>query len=125
MSKKLYVGNLNFSTDEEGLNSLFSQFGQVLSARIVKDRVTLSSKGFGFVEMAEDSDAEKAVASLNGREVDGRKIRVNEAMEKRQRNPEEDGEKSSYDKNRRKGGFHRRNFSESREMKSENHRNEY
>ena len=78
MGKKLYVGNLPFDTDDSALSALFASIGTVESAKVITDRDTGSSKGFGFVEMA-DADAQKAMGALNGREVDGRAIRVNEA----------------------------------------------
>ena len=82
MSKKLYVGNLAYVTIEDTLKEIFSQYGEVISAIVIKDRATQKSKGFGFVELADDSAAKDAISSLSGREVDGRKIRVNEAEEK-------------------------------------------
>jgi len=75
---KLYVGNLAYSVNDTTLRSLFEPFGNVESARVISDRDTGSSKGFGFVEMA-DADAQKAMDALNGREIDGRALRVNEA----------------------------------------------
>jgi RNA recognition motif-containing protein len=75
---KLYVGNLSYTTNDSTLNELFSPFGQVESARVITDRDSGTSKGFGFVEMS-NSDAQKAMGALNGREIDGRAIRVNEA----------------------------------------------
>lgn len=78
-STKLFVGNLSYSASEEGLTNLFSQFGEVVSARIITDRDTGRSKGFGFVEMAQESEAAEAVTALNGSQVDGRPITVNEA----------------------------------------------
>jgi len=75
---KLYVGNLSYSTNDSTLNELFSPFGQVESARVITDRDSGTSKGFGFVEMS-NADAQKAMGALNGREIDGRSIRVNEA----------------------------------------------
>ena len=75
---KLYVGNLSYSQNDSTLRALFEPFGNVESARVISDRDTGSSKGFGFVEMA-DGDAQKAMGALNGREVDGRALRVNEA----------------------------------------------
>jgi RNA recognition motif-containing protein len=75
---KLYVGNLSYATTDATLNDLFSPFGQVESARVITDRDSGTSKGFGFVEMS-NSDASKAMGALNGREIDGRAIRVNEA----------------------------------------------
>jgi cold-inducible RNA-binding protein len=78
MSKKLYVGNLAFQTTEEELNGIFSQFGAVESVTIITDRDTGRSKGFGFVVM-EDADAEKAIEQLNGSQLGGRNLTVNEA----------------------------------------------
>ena len=79
MSKKIYVGNLSWNTTENGLNDLFSQYGEVISVRIITDRDTNRSKGFGFVEMADDNAAEAAISTFNGSDLDGRNIRVNEA----------------------------------------------
>ena len=75
---KLYVGNLSYSQNDSTLRALFEPYGSVESARVIQDRDSGSSKGFGFVEMA-DADAQKAMGALNGREVDGRALRVNEA----------------------------------------------
>ena len=85
MSKKIYVGNLNYATTEDTLSSLFSQYGEVVSSVIIKDRYTEQSKGFGFIEMADDSAADAAIATLNGKEVDGRRVRVNVAEDKPRR----------------------------------------
>ncbi len=85
MAKKIYVGNLSFNTVDETLNNLFSKFGTVESVNIITDKATGNSKGFGFVELADDSDAEGAIRSLNQKEVDGRKIRVNFAEDKKRR----------------------------------------
>lgn len=79
MGKKIYVGNLPYSTDDAELESHFAQHGQVESARIITDRETGRSKGFGFVEMASDEEADKAIQSLNGSELSGRQITVSEA----------------------------------------------
>jgi len=79
MSNKIYVGNLSWNTGDQELNDLFGQYGEVVSARIIIDRNTNRSKGFGFIEMAESSAAEAAISALNGSELDGRNIRVNEA----------------------------------------------
>jgi RNA recognition motif-containing protein len=78
MSKKMYVGNLPFSSTEDDLRDLFSQYGEVQSANIIYDRETGRSRGFGFVEMAEDG-ADSAMEALNGNEFGGRTLRVNEA----------------------------------------------
>ena len=85
MAKKLYVGNLSFQTTQADLTSMFEQHGSVESVKIITDRDTGRSKGFGFVEMNDDEAAEKAIAQLNGKEVGGRALTVNEArpMEKK------------------------------------------
>lgn len=90
MSKKIYVGNISFSTSEETLRNQFSQFGEVLSVAIIMDKFTGKSKGFAFVEMADDASADNAIATLNQKEIDGRRVRVNEAQEKKPR-PRFDG----------------------------------
>ena len=82
MAKKLYVGNLSYNTTEDGLRNLFSGFGSVASAKIIVDRETGNSKGFGFIVMGSDDEANAAIAGTNGREFDGRQLRVNEAMDK-------------------------------------------
>lgn len=84
MSKRIYVGNLSYQTTETDLAELFEQVGQVDSVNIITDRDTGRSKGFGFVEMA-DEDAEKAIAQLNGVEVNGRSLTVNEARPREER----------------------------------------
>jgi cold-inducible RNA-binding protein len=83
--KKLYVGNLPFSTDDNSLRGLFEAHGQVASASIVMDRDTGRSRGFGFVEMTDDGEATRAVEAMNGQQVDGRSIVVNEARPKEPR----------------------------------------
>ena len=82
--KKIYVGNLPWSTDDSSLRDLFSTVGEVHSAAVVSDRETGRSRGFGFIEM-DDSDADKAISELNGREVDGRQLRINEARPREDR----------------------------------------
>ena len=79
MAKNLYVGNLSFSVKDDELNALFAQYGTVLSAHVIIDRDTQRSKGFGFVEMADDSEAQAAIDALNGKENNGRNLTVNEA----------------------------------------------
>lgn len=81
MTVSIYVGNLAFSTDQSSLRSIFSPFGEVISASVVSDRDTGRSRGFGFVEMESD-DARKAISSLDGTEQDGRRIKVNQARER-------------------------------------------
>jgi cold-inducible RNA-binding protein len=79
MSMKLYVGNLSFQTTSEDLRDLFSQAGTVETASVVEDRDTGRSRGFGFVEMSSREEAESAISQLNGKEVGGRNLNVNEA----------------------------------------------
>ena len=79
MGKKLYVGNLSYSATEQTLVDQFSQFGTVESAKIITDRETGRSKGFAFVEMSSDNEAQTAISKLNGTQSDGRAITVNEA----------------------------------------------
>lgn len=85
MSKKIYVGNMNYSTDESSLKDLFSEFGTVLSAKVITDQMTGRSKGFGFIEMENDSEAAAAINALNGKECNGRNLKVNEAIDKPRR----------------------------------------
>ena len=86
MAKKLFVGGLAWTTTDEALSSLFQQAGNVMSANVVKDRYTGKSRGFGFVEMSNDEEADKAIAELNGQALDGRNISVNEARPREDRN---------------------------------------
>ena len=79
MGNKIYVGNLPFSATNDSLNELFAKFGQVTSAKIVMDRDTNRSKGFGFVEMSSDAEAQAAIDKLNGSDLGGRSLVVNEA----------------------------------------------
>ena len=79
MSKKIYVGNLSFQTTESDITSAFAGYGSVESVSIITDRDTGRSKGFGFVQMTEQVDADKAIAALNGTQLDGRTLTVNEA----------------------------------------------
>ena len=85
MNTRLYVGNLAFHTTEDALNRAFSAFGEVQEATLVLDRETGRSRGFAFVAMANAEDAQKAIAEMNGAELDGRALRVNEAEERRPR----------------------------------------
>lgn len=78
MAKKLYVGNLPYSTTNDSLRDAFAQAGQVVSANVLVDKMSGRSRGFGFVEM-EDADAQKAIDMWNGKDMDGRKLVVNEA----------------------------------------------
>ncbi|HNT28325.1 MAG TPA: RNA-binding protein [bacterium] len=83
MATQLYVGNVSYQMTEESLKKMFSEFGEVTSAKIVVDRETGRSKGFGFVEMADAQAADRAIESLNDQEVDGRRIKVNIARPKK------------------------------------------
>jgi RNA recognition motif-containing protein len=94
MSKKIYAGNLSYTTTAETLTSLFEKYGKVVSSTIIVDRDTSQSKGFGFVELEDDADANRAIAELSGKEVDGRKIRVNYAEEKKPSDRSADGRKN-------------------------------
>jgi RNA recognition motif-containing protein len=85
MGKKLYVGNLPYSTTSEDLNQMFTELGTVESAEVIADRYSGRSKGFGFVEMSSDQEAADAVEKLNGKEIDGRALTVNEARPKTRR----------------------------------------
>jgi len=81
MAKKLYVGNLSYKTGEEDLRNYFSGFGNVESVKLVTDRETGNSKGFGFIEMSSDYEAKAAISGANGSDFDGRKLKVNEAID--------------------------------------------
>ena len=85
MGRKLYVGNLPFSATEEEITQKFSAVGTVESAKLITDRDTGRSKGFGFVEMGSDAEAQAAISALNGKDVDGRQLTVNEARPKEDR----------------------------------------
>src|SRR5437588_7379767 len=92
MGKKLYVGNLAYGVGDGDLQALFEPHGAVQSAQVIMDRDTGRSKGFGFVEMGSDQEAQAAIAALNGKEVDGRALTVNEARPK----PEGGGGRGGY-----------------------------
>jgi RNA recognition motif-containing protein len=79
MGKRLYVGNLTYGTTDAALRQMFEAHGSVTSAQVIMDRDTGRSKGFGFVEMGNDQEAQTAIAALNGKQVDGRALTVNEA----------------------------------------------
>jgi RNA recognition motif-containing protein len=85
MGKKLYVGNLPYSVNDSTLADLFAPHGTVASAQVIVDRDTGRSKGFGFVEMGTDSEAQSAISAMHGKEVDGRPLTVNEARPKEDR----------------------------------------
>jgi cold-inducible RNA-binding protein len=85
MSTKLYVGNLSFNTTESDLQNMFAEAGTVQSVSIIEDRETGRSRGFGFVEMASKEEASAAIASFDGKEIDGRSLKVNEARAREER----------------------------------------
>jgi RNA recognition motif-containing protein len=89
MAKKLYVGNLSFDMTDQELEGIFSEYGKVTSASVVTDRYTNKSRGFGFVEFAEDADAIKAKEAVDGKDFGGRSLRVDEAKEPRERESRE------------------------------------
>jgi RNA recognition motif-containing protein len=85
MSTKLYVGNLSFNTSTQDLEQMFAEFGTVQSANIIEDRETGRSRGFAFVEMSSKEEGQNAIAGLNGKEIDGRNLTVNEAKPREER----------------------------------------
>src|SRR5438067_789676 len=85
MGRKLYVGNLTYGVTDSSLEQMFQPFGRVESAQVIKDRDTGRSKGFGFVEMGSEQEAQAAIAALSGKEVDGRQLTVNEAKPREDR----------------------------------------
>ena len=86
MSMKLYVGNISFDTTQQDLEKLFGEIGTVTSANLIEDRETGRPRGFGFIEMSSKEEGENAIAQLNGKEVDGRELKVNEAKPQEKRN---------------------------------------
>ena len=101
MAKKIYIGNLNYATTDDSLKSTFEQYGEVLSAVIIKDRDTAQSKGFGFVELADDAAADRAIEELNGR-----RVRVNFAEER----PQGDRPRRSFNRGPRRNFDRDRDF---------------
>ena len=97
MGNKLYVGNLSFDTNDQELEQAFSEHGEVTSAVVVKDRDTDRSRGFGFVEFAQDADAQKAKGAMNGADLGGRALKVDEAKPPREKSQNSGG-----------GGYNRR-----------------
>ncbi len=98
MGKKLYVGNLSFDTTDEELEQAFSEFGEITSALVVKDRVSGRSRGFGFVEFAEEQSAQSAKEAMNGKDLGGRALRVDEAREQRERRDDFGGGGGGYNR---------------------------
>ncbi|MEK7212628.1 MAG: RNA-binding protein [Patescibacteria group bacterium] len=91
MSKRLYVGGLSYSTSQNALQDAFAQAGTVENTTVVMDKMTGRSRGFGFVEMTNDDDAQKAIEMWNGKELDGRRLTVNEAKPMGERPPRRGG----------------------------------
>ena len=85
MGRKLYVGNLSFDVNDQELEQAFSEYGEVTSATVVIDKYTDRSRGFGFVEFAQEEDAQKAKEGMNGKDLKGRPLKVDEAREPRER----------------------------------------
>jgi RNA recognition motif-containing protein len=91
MGTNLYVGNLSFNTMEADLQQLFAQAGKVVSCNLITDKFTGKSRGFAFVEMGSQEEADRAIAQFNGKDVDGRPLRVNEARPREERPPRHGG----------------------------------
>ncbi|MBQ4377575.1 MAG: RNA-binding protein [Treponema sp.] len=109
---RLYVGNLSYATTEDTLREKFSNYGEVVSVQIMKDRFTEQSKGFGFVEMADDIMGERGIGGMNGKDVDGRRIRVSVAVDKPKR---EGGARKFFKRDdERRDSDERQNFSRNR-----------
>ena len=104
MTKKLYVGNLSYATTEGNLSELFGAVGEVVSVSLITDRSSGRSKGFAFVEMAEDSAAQEAIAQLNSKELDGREIKVAEARPQKPQGNRYSGGHREYGGGRGRGG---------------------
>ncbi len=107
-NKKLYVGNLSWGTNDDSLKAAFAEFGEVKSAQVAIDRMTGRSRGFAFVEFATDEDAAAAVSGLNGKELDGRELRVNIAQPKTEGAPRRSfgGDRGGYNRGGN-GGYNR------------------
>lgn len=101
---KLFVGGLPYSVDNNKLNEMFAAFGQVVSASVIMDKFTNQSKGFGFVEMANDEDAQKAIKALDGQDYEGRRLGVSVAK------PREDRPRDGGFNSNRGGGFDRKRY---------------
>lgn len=100
MATKLFVGSLPYSMNDQQLQDLFASCGTVVSAKVIIDRDMNRSKGFGFVEMSTEEEAKKAIDTINGKEVDGRTITVNEARPQEPRGPRPNGGGGNFDRNR-------------------------
>jgi cold-inducible RNA-binding protein len=102
MAKNLYVSNLSYGVDTQQLQEIFETYGDIQSAKVIMDRETGRSRGFGFVEMTSDADANSAISALNGKEIDGRAMIVNEAR------PREEGGSNSFGAGRSRSDANRR-----------------
>lgn len=98
MGNKLFVGNLSWNVDDAQLNDFFSSVGTVVEAVVIKDRIKNRSKGYGFVKMSTEEEAARAVAELNGKELDGRPVNVSEAREESGERRSFGGERRSFDR---------------------------
>ena len=105
MAMKLFVGSLSYNVTSEQLEEVFAAIGTVVSAVVIVDRYSNQSKGFGFVEMANDEEAKKAIAGLDGKDVGGRNIKVNEARPKERTGPPRGASSGGGGGNRGRGGF--------------------
>ena len=99
MAKKLYVGNLSYNTNQQTLGDLFAQAGTVVSSAVIMDKMTGRSKGFGFVEMTTEEEAQKAIEMFNGKDVDGRNLTVNEAKPMEPRTGDRGGDRGGDRRN--------------------------
>ena len=104
MAKKLYVGNLSYNVGNDDLQQMFASFGSVTSAQLITDRETKRSKGFGFVEMASDHEAAAAIEAMNGKDMDGRPLTVNEARPMEPRSGGVGGQRREGGRGGREGG---------------------
>ncbi len=109
--KNLFVGNLSFQTTESDLRALFEPFGQIVRMHMAMDRETGRARGFGFVEMANDEDAKKAIAALDGKEVGGRNVKMNEARPKERTGAPRGDKRGGPNKGGGGGGRGRNSFS--------------
>lgn len=98
MSKKIYVGNLSYAATEDDLRQVFEGMGEIQSVKIIKDEATGRSKGFGFVEMTSDQEADRAIQTLNGQELLGRAMKVSEARPQAERGARPRGGKPPYER---------------------------
>jgi len=96
MNNKLYVGGLSFQTTDESLKTFFSEAGTVNSAKVIIDRMTGKSRGFGFIEMSSEEEADKAIETLNGKELDGRTLKIDKAKPMQERRPRGDYRSNRY-----------------------------